>query len=82
VSHNSPTVPQLLDAIDIAECVLDLGKPYIVVVVDAETESADAYGPLDGPDAIVRAEKFRREFESEQLAGITVQIVKLHPADE
>jgi hypothetical protein len=51
---------------------------YIVLVADPETHEADAYGPYDGLAATTTADRLRRDFDTDNLADVHVEVIRLH----
>lgn len=57
---------------------LDACDGYIVLVVDPQTDEADAHGPYDGLAATGAADRFRRDFDSAGLPDVQVTVTRLH----
>lgn len=57
---------------------LDTCDGYVVVVADPRIDEWDAFGPFDGITATADAVRRRDELDREDLADVTVSVVRLH----
>ena len=55
---------------------------YVALVVDPVTKEIDAYGPLEGPDAVLHAGRLRAELDETGLPEVHVRLCRLHLLDE
>jgi hypothetical protein len=57
---------------------LDTCDGYIVLVVDPNTDEADAHGPYDGLTATTTADRLRFDFDTDDLVDVGVSVIRLH----
>lgn len=59
----------------------DARAGYVVTVTDRATGEVDGYGPMTERDALDEAHRITRDLREQHLAGVTVQVVRLHRPD-
>jgi hypothetical protein len=57
---------------------LDACEGYVVLIADPETQEIDVYGPYDGIQASLTADRLRGEFDTDDLADVDVRVVRWH----
>lgn len=72
--HSPRPDPNLVDAL----VALDGCDGYIVLVGDPQTGESDAHGPFDGIGATLTADRLRGELDTDGLADVHVEVIRLH----
>lgn len=75
-----PSSEVALDEVEAGEArdALDACDAYVVLVLDPETGALDSYGPLTGADAVIEAERRRRDLDAGDLHDVEVRVVRHH----
>ena len=65
-----------------AAAELDICDGYVVLVFDPETGELDAHGPFEGVEAMICAERLRRQYDDDELGDVLIRVSRLHQPRE